>query len=189
MIVRMLIEEIIADVDSERGYILLTIHWMGGNHSIVRVPKTHIGNNRYTTDKDTVTIISELVKMMRDGLIASTLNRLGLKTGQGKNWTKERVKSVRSSYGIAVYDPLLREKEGIVNMDEAAILLHTHPMAIRRLIERGIIKSRQVVPNAPHMIQKEQLQTEQVRDAIKMIGNRKKSPLTNDENQISLNLL
>jgi hypothetical protein len=40
-----------------------------------------------------------------DELIAGLLNRNGLKTGNGKRWTRGRVASLRSHYRIPVFRP------------------------------------------------------------------------------------
>jgi DNA invertase Pin-like site-specific DNA recombinase len=188
IIVRTLVEEIVADVDTEPDFIAMTIHWKGGNHSIVRVKRTPVGHNRYRTDKEAIDMVRELAAIMPDRTIAATLNRLSHKTAHGKNWTLDLVRSLRKSYSVPVYDPTIRNQQGLVTMTEAAKLLGTYPMLIQRLIKMGIIESKQIVPYAPHLIGASQLQTQRVRDAVKNIRRSAAVPLTKDENQISLNL-
>ena len=50
-IVRTLIQEVIADVDSDAGEIKLAIHWKGGVHTEVRVPRRRRGYNNGHTDR------------------------------------------------------------------------------------------------------------------------------------------
>jgi len=52
-IVRMLIQEVIADVDAEAGEIILLIHWAGGVHSELRLPRRRRGQ-RNATSQDIV---------------------------------------------------------------------------------------------------------------------------------------
>jgi DNA invertase Pin-like site-specific DNA recombinase len=188
MIVRTLIEEIVTDVDTEPDCIVLTIHWKGGNHSIVRVKRTPVGHHRYRTDKEAIDIVRELAAIMPDRTIAATLNRLSHKTAHGKNWTQDLVRSLRKSYSVPVYDPKSQNRQGLVTMTEAAKLLGTYPMLIKRLIKMGIIESKQIVPYAPHLIGISQLQTQWVSDAVRNVQRGAAVPQTKDENQMSLNL-
>ena len=49
-IVRTLIQEVVADVESSAGEIVLVIHWKGGLHTEVRVPRRRRGYNNGHTD-------------------------------------------------------------------------------------------------------------------------------------------
>ena len=44
-ITRILIEEIVADVDENTNEIVLIIHWTGGQHSELRITKNKIGHH------------------------------------------------------------------------------------------------------------------------------------------------
>jgi hypothetical protein len=98
------------------------------------------------------------------------------------------VRSLRKSYSVPAYDPKSQNRQGLVTMTEAAKLLGTYPMLIKRLIKMGIIESKQIVPYAPHLIGTSQLQTQRVRDAARNVQRGAAVPLTKDENQMSLNL-
>ena len=87
-ITRILIQEIIANVDEAAGEIVLTIHWAGGRHSELRVKKNQTGHHRRCTSLEAIEIIRRMAGRFPDEQIASTLNRLGLKTGSGNNWVK-----------------------------------------------------------------------------------------------------
>lgn len=45
-IVRTLIEEVMVDVDSQAGEIIAVVHWKGGVHTEVRIPRRRRGFNR-----------------------------------------------------------------------------------------------------------------------------------------------
>ena len=46
-IVRTLMREVIVDLDTERSEVVLTIHWQGGVHTELRVPRRRRGSTRY----------------------------------------------------------------------------------------------------------------------------------------------
>jgi hypothetical protein len=87
----MLIQEVVADVESSAGEIVLVIHWKGGLHTELRVPRRRRGYNKRHTDKPLVEAVSLLANICNDDLIAGVLNRNGHNTGRGNRWTKERV--------------------------------------------------------------------------------------------------
>ena len=128
----------------------------------------------------------ELAEVMRDGDIARELNRLGRKTGHGNTWNQSRVCSLRNEHGIAVYDPEKQEKKGLITMQEAAQRLGICSMSVRRLIERGILSAQQVIPYAPWIISAEELNTPTVQAIVKGIKSGKAIPLTEDQNQQTL---
>src|SRR6185312_4901227 len=101
-IVRTVIREALADLDDATAEIVLTIHWIGGAHTELRLPRRRRGQ-RNSTSSDIVTAVRQLSLILKDDVIAGVLNRNGLRTGNGNRWTRERVTSLRSSYKIPVY--------------------------------------------------------------------------------------
>ena len=73
-IVRTLICEVIADIDAEAAEIVLVIHWMGGVHTELRLPRRRKGQ-RNSTAPDIVAAVRHLVLIANDDLIAGTLNQ------------------------------------------------------------------------------------------------------------------
>jgi hypothetical protein len=72
-------------------------------------------------------------------------------------------------------------------MQQAAKHLKISPMSVRRLIEKGIIKSKQVVPFAPRIIKLNDLKKPEVLKAAECIKRRMSVPLPESKNQVSLN--
>jgi hypothetical protein len=95
-IVRILVHEIVADVDEEASEVLLLLHWAGGRHSELRVKKNATGKHRRCTAVETVDVIRQMAGRFSDQQIAATLNRLGLRTGNEHTWTEGRVRSARN---------------------------------------------------------------------------------------------
>jgi excisionase family DNA binding protein len=142
-ITRILIQEIVADVDESAGEIVLLIHWTGGRHSELRVKKNLTGHHSRCTKLEAIEIIRQMAGRFPDERIASTLNRLGLKTGSGNNWVELRVRTARSYYKLPSYDPTLRQN--ILTLEEAAESLGVSHKIVRRLIDSKVITATQVV--------------------------------------------
>ena len=88
-IVRTLIYEIVADIDTAASEIAIVVHWSGGVHSEIRLPRRRRGQ-RNSAPADVIAAVRELALIAGDDLIAGLLNRNGLKTGHGNRWTRER---------------------------------------------------------------------------------------------------
>lgn len=101
---RTLINEVVADLDDGTSEIVLVIHWVGGVHAELRLPKRRRGQRNATPD-DIVDAVRQLVLIANDDLIAGILNRNGLTTGNGNRWTRERVTALRSYRKIPVFRP------------------------------------------------------------------------------------
>ena len=59
-IVRILIREIIADVEEQSREVVLVIHWAGGRHSELRVKKSETGRSRRCTDPEAVEVLRQM---------------------------------------------------------------------------------------------------------------------------------
>jgi excisionase family DNA binding protein len=93
--------------------------------------------------------------------IAATLNRMGVRTGQGKTWTAHRVGSIRKVHGMHAYRSA--EKDGAwLTMREAAAKLGVTSHVIRRMIVEGVLPAEQVVQGAPWQIPATDLDAELV---------------------------
>jgi len=99
-IVRTLIHEVVADVDAAAGEIILVIHWQGGVHTELRLPRRRRGTCCTATSKDIVAAVRSLTRICDDTAIAGVLNRNGLRTGRGNRWTRGRVTSMRCKNSI-----------------------------------------------------------------------------------------
>lgn len=102
-IVQTLIEEVVVDVDAPAGEIIAVIHWKGGVHTELRIPRRRRGYSRAHTPSEIVDAVRVLVRICSDETIAGALSRSGLLTGMGNRWTRERVTSLRSHHGIPPY--------------------------------------------------------------------------------------
>jgi excisionase family DNA binding protein len=181
-LLRAIIVEIIADYDPGLREIVLKIHWRGGQHSELRVPKPKPGEHGCRTTDEAVAVIDTMATRWSDKDIAATLNRMKLPTGQGKTWTANRVSSLRRVRGIRAYRSAQKNGEWLT-MSEAAVKLGVSNHQIRRLIKRGILPAEQVVSDTPYQIRANDLLDERVTAAIARKG-RPYRP--NSKNQTSM---
>jgi len=147
-IVRTLIQEVIADIDAEAAKIVLVIHWMGGVHTEIRLPRRRKGQ-RNSTSPDIITAVRHLVLIASDDLIAGILTRNKLVTGHGNRWTRERVTALRSHHNIPVYRPAKDGAEPWLNLTKAAALINVSPKTLRLAAESGEIDANHPLPDGP----------------------------------------
>jgi len=147
-IVRTLIHEVVADIDDATSQIIIVVHWAGGVHSEIRLPKRRRGQ-RNSTSPDIIAAVRELVLIASDDLIAGLLNRNGLKTGHGNRWTRERVTALRSHHRIPVFKASDDGVEPWLNLSDAAQLLKIAPKTLRLAVEAGEIEARHPLTDGP----------------------------------------
>jgi excisionase family DNA binding protein len=163
-LLRILITDIIVNVDEDVREVVLTIHWRGGQHSELRVRKPRTGEHGCATTDDALAVMRSMAGRWSDEHIAASLNRMGLPTGQGKTWTAHRVSSVRRVRGIHAYRSAEKDGEWLT-MTEAAAALGVTNHVMRRLIKAGVLPAVQVVPGAPYQIRADDLTSETVKSA------------------------
>jgi excisionase family DNA binding protein len=161
-LVRILIEEIVVDVDDESSQVVLVIHWSGGRHSEMRVKKNESGKHRRCTSMDAVGVIRQMAGRFSDEQVAATLNRLGLRTGAGNTWNEARVRSAREYQELPAFDPGNPRKD-FLTLREAAQQLGVSLAIVRRMITEKKLPATQVITCAPWQIPAEALQSETLR--------------------------
>ncbi|NGO56288.1 hypothetical protein G6N73_36050, partial [Mesorhizobium camelthorni] len=155
-IVRTVIHEVVADIDDAAAEIVLLIHWIGGVHTELRLPKRRRGQ-RNATPGDIVTAVRQLVLIASDDVIAGILNRNGLVTGNGNRWTRERVTALRSYRKIPVFRPAADGIEPWLNLNKAARLLGITPKTLRLAAEAGKIEGLHPLPDSPWIFRRSEL--------------------------------
>ena len=182
-ILRSVINEIVVRVAETE--IQMVIHWQGGDHTAVGVPKNRVGQHRWTTPANVQELIAQLARQLNDAGIAALLNRLGHRTGKGHTWTEMRVRSFRNDRGVAVYREGEREERGEITLEQAARLLEVSAMTVLRMIATGAIAATQACRGAPWVIARSELDRPELRSVVVP---KRRVPLTPDPNQIPLEL-
>jgi DNA invertase Pin-like site-specific DNA recombinase len=184
-IVSTLIQEIVADIDDAAAEIVLIVHWIGGLHSEIRLPRRRRGQ-RNSTSADVIAAVRQLVLIANDDLIAGILNRNGLVTGNGNRWTRERVTSMRSNYRIPVFKPAEDGIEPWLNLSKTAQLLKIAPKTLRRAAEAGEIEAIHPLPDAPWIFARAALTTSAAQSITERARQNPKYPAGSHPDQQSL---
>jgi hypothetical protein len=174
-IVRTLIHEVVADVDSEAGDIMLIVPWQGGVHTEWRLPRRRRGPCTHTA-KAMVEAVRGLVRLCSDDLIAGVLNRHGLRTGRGNRWTRERVTGLRRKHHIPCHHPEQRASPGWMNLTEAAKFLGISPRTRRIAVERGELEAPHPLHDGPGVVNRRALETNAAVTLVERVRERAKAP-------------
>ena len=183
-IVRILIEEIIADVDEAKQEIVLLIRWTGGRHSELRLKKNPTGQHSRCTSLEAIEVIRQMAGQFPDDQIAATLNRLKLRTGTGNTWNEGRIRSVRSYHQWPAYNAASRPRS--LTLEEASQRLGVSHKVVRRLIESGQLTATQIVPWAPWEITAEAIEREEIIQQVQRIKRRARSQPCTPERELPL---
>jgi DNA invertase Pin-like site-specific DNA recombinase len=159
-ILRSLVRDIVVDVDAPGAEVIVVIHWKGGVHTELRLPRRRRGQNKTHTSKEAVEAVRVLSRICADQSIAGFLNRNGLLTGRGNRWTKERVTALRSHHHIACYRAGQRDTQPWLNLTEAARELRLSPRTLRMAAERGDIAAEHPLADGPWLFNRDALRAQ-----------------------------
>src|SRR5438034_8554616 len=159
-IVRTLIHEIVCNVDAEAGEVILVIHWKGGVHTELRLPRLRRGQNSCHTPKEIVEAVRVLAHACSDVVIAGALNRNRLPTGRGNRWTPQLVASLRSGHQIPCYTSGTEALKDWMNLTQAAQLLGISSTTLRLAVEKGEIEAAHPLADGPWIFSRTALETE-----------------------------
>ena len=177
-IVRALIREVVADVDADASEVVLMIHWHGGVHSELRVPRRKRGKAT-ASSADVVTAARTLALICNDKLIASYLNRNGLRTGRGNRWSIGRVTSLRNYHEIPCHDLGLQIAAGWMNLTQAAKFLTISARTVRIAAESGELLATHPLPNGPWVFREADLKA----GGRELVSRVKREPILPDPRQ------
>ena len=167
-LIHILVQEIVCELDDTTNEAVLLIHWTGGRHSEVRVPRVRIG--RYPADRvpAAVDVLRQLAGHWPDRELAVSLNRMRCKTGDGETWTTVRVKEMRERLGLVEHDST-RADEKMISLMKAAERLGICVGSAKSLVLRGILPATQIVPGSPWLVPIDALSSELVRVGVQRV--------------------
>jgi hypothetical protein len=174
-IVRVLIQEVVIDLDDSSNEAVLAIHWTGGRHTEVRIARIRGGRYPDTeaqTQYGSVEVMRKLGGKWPDRDLAVTMNRMRCKSSDGKTWTTVRVRELRERLGIAAFDPASNDGE-LISVEETARRLQICVGSVHRLIDEGILPASQLMPCAPWQIPVASLSSEAVQIGVRGVIERR----------------
>jgi len=180
--VRTLIEEVLVDVDSSASELVLNLHWKGGTHTELRLPRRRRGQCSTQTSRELIEAVGVLSRICSDDLIAGILNRNGHLTGRGNRWTRERVTALRSHHRI----PCCSRGEQPprwMNLTDAAALLDVSPRTLRLAIDHGDIPADHPFADGPWIISRDVLGGESAQSLKRRVSQGARRPAVPNSQQ------
>jgi DNA invertase Pin-like site-specific DNA recombinase len=175
-IVRSLIHEVVVDVDTVASEVVLLIHWKGGLHTEVRVPRRRRGQSNANTPMETIDAVRVLARICSDAFIANVLNRNGLRTGRGNFWSRERIAALRTYHEIPVFCAERGVDQGWMNLTEAARSLGIASRTLRLAVERGELSAEHPLPDGPWVFSRHTLQEKAATELVARAHARRHDP-------------
>jgi hypothetical protein len=182
-IVRILIHEIIVDVDDASREIVLAIHWHGGRHTEARVIRPWSGPTKRCTDVQAIALVRRMAGRWDDDAIAMQLNLLGWRTGTGNHWTRMRVRELRSRLDLPACDPT---QPAWLTAKGAAKHLGISPAYAGLLLKRGIIPGTQAVPGSMWWVDPAALDSPQLRQTLRALSERRRVKRQHDDRTLRI---
>jgi DNA invertase Pin-like site-specific DNA recombinase len=187
-LLRALIREIVVDIDEQTSEVVLLIHWKGGVHTPLRLPRRRRGESRGHTPKDVVEAVRVLSRIYSDEMIAGVLNRAKLPTARGNYWTRALVTSLRFNHEIKCHDAQRQATEGWLNLSQAARLVGVSSRTLRIAIERGYIAAERPIACGPWVLNKQALDSEAATRLLDRVRLGRSSPTVPSPAQTVLDL-
>ena len=171
-LVRLLIEEVVIDLDDAANEAVATIHWIGGRHTEIRMARRRTG--RYPEDRSPspAEVLRKLGGQWPDRELAVTMNRMRCKTEDGETWTTVRVAQLRERLGVPDFNPDA-DRPKTLTVDATARRLGVCVGSIYKLIRSGALPATQIMHSAPWQVPVEALDTETVRIGLQEIAARR----------------
>jgi DNA invertase Pin-like site-specific DNA recombinase len=167
-LLHILVQEVVCELDDAKNEVVLMIHWSGGRHSELRVPRVKTGRYLPETTPTAVDALRKLAGHWPDREIAVTLNRLRCKTGDGETWTTVRVKELRERLGLPEHDPVDADNE-MISLIKAAERLGICVGSAKSLVLKGDLPAKQFLPGSPWLVPIAALSSETVRIAVQRV--------------------
>jgi len=171
-LVRLLVEEVVIDLDDAAHEAAVAIHWIGGRHTEIRLARRRTGRYPENSSPGAVEVIRKLGGQWPDRELAVTMNRMRCKTEDGETWTTVRVAELRNRLGVPAFDPDA-DRPTTISADATAQRLGICVGSVHKLIRSGRLPATQLMPSAPWQVPVDAFETEAVRIGLQEIAARR----------------
>ncbi|NMQ06239.1 recombinase family protein [Candidatus Accumulibacter phosphatis] len=184
-VIRTLIREVVVDVDAQASEVVLVIHWRGGVHTELRLPRRRRGQSSTQTPTEVLEAVRVLAHICPDRLIAGVLNRNRLLTGRGNRWTQERITALRSYHHIPCYRADQRDGGPWMNLTEAAEHMGVSARTLRLAVARGEIEAQHPLADGPWVFNRDTLRTAAAAALVERVRSRTRQSAVPNTEQIT----
>lgn len=179
-LVRLLIHEVLCDIDRDLHQVVLVLHWQGGRHSELRLPLPVQGHNRCRASEQAAAMLAEHGDRLSADKLAKRLNLRGLHTGHGHPWTATSVQAYLTKHRLGRYGRPLPSTKGLT-LVETARRLKVSVASVRHLIDCGLLPMTQRFFHCPFHIPAEALDHPDVQAAARSIHSDPRSRLSKEQ--------
>ena len=169
---RVLIQEVIVNLDAVTNEAVLVVHWTGGRHTELRVARVRTG--RYSGDgaPNAVDAVRAIGGRYPDREVAVALNRMRCRGPGEETWTMVRVRALRERLGISPHDPDA-SRDDTISVSMTAQRLGICVGSVHLLIRQGVLPAKQAMPMAPWEVPIAALSSEAVRIGVRNVVERR----------------
>jgi len=179
-IARLIIHEIVVDLEVASQTLNFIVHWQGGCHTALSMPKPQSGAVVHKTALEDLELITRMAVRYGDDEIARVLSKLGRRTGKGNRWTRARVESIRRKHAIKA--PVKSKLDpNVLTLAQATRHSGVSDTTLMRLINAGILAAAQIAPYAPLEIQRADLDRDPVKSILEHLKTTGKLVLDGDK--------
>jgi hypothetical protein len=171
-LIRVLIQEVVCELDDTANEAVLLIHWTGGRHTEVRVPRVRTSGYPAERIPAAVDALRRLADHLPDKDIAISLNGMRCKTSDGGTWTTVRVREMRERLGIPEHDRC-RDNGQVISLMKAAEQLGICAGSAKSLVLRGVLPATQIMPGSPWLVPVAALTSESVKRGVQRVIDRR----------------
>jgi hypothetical protein len=168
MLIHTLVQEIVCDLDDATNEAVPLIHWTGGRHTEVGVPRVKTGRYPSDTAPSAVEVIHKLAGHRPNRALAISLNHMRCKTSNGETWTTVRAREMRERLQIAEYDPAKANAQ-MISLMKAAERLGICIGSAKSLALKGILPATQIMRGSPWLVPAEAVTSEAVHIAVQHV--------------------
>ena len=184
---RLIIHEIVVDLEDASQTLNFVVHWQGGCHTALSMPKPQSGAVAHKTALEDLEIITRMAVRYGDDEIARVLSKLGRRTGKGNRWTSTRVAYVRRKYTIASPDKSSLDAN-VLTLAQATRHSGVSDTTLMRLTKANVLAADQIAPYAPLEIRRDDLDSDPVKSILDHLKNTGKLVLNGDTSSQQRNL-
>jgi len=145
-IIRILIEDVTVVAESGNPNFTIGLRYRSGHTEIVNLIKTRKIHEETRHNKDTINMVRNLSLSMDDAQIAAHMNKNGIRTRAGKEFTIDSIKWIRYKYRIP---HLYQNTRCGLSVKEAAKCLGISAGQVYYYIDKGVIPAQKQRPGWP----------------------------------------